>query len=104
MGPYDDQKLGFYKVAPFYYYPGWWEGGTELDHFINQKAWDALSAENKAIVEAASAQAHVDMQGQVRRAQSRRPQAAGGAGTKLRAFPQDMMNEAFKAAMASTTS
>jgi TRAP-type mannitol/chloroaromatic compound transport system substrate-binding protein len=27
VGPYDDLKLGFNKVAPFYYYPGWWEGG-----------------------------------------------------------------------------
>jgi TRAP-type mannitol/chloroaromatic compound transport system substrate-binding protein len=27
VGPYDDEKLGFYKVAPYYYYPGWWEGG-----------------------------------------------------------------------------
>ncbi|MDP3619738.1 MAG: ABC transporter substrate-binding protein, partial [Ramlibacter sp.] len=62
VGPYDDQKLGFQKVAPFYYYPGWWEGGPQLDLFINQKAWDGLSAENKAIVESASAVAHVDMQ------------------------------------------
>jgi TRAP-type mannitol/chloroaromatic compound transport system substrate-binding protein len=41
VGPYDDQKLGFNKVAPFYYYPGWWEGGPQLDFFINQKAFDA---------------------------------------------------------------
>ena len=27
VGPYDDEKLGFNKVAPFYYYPGFWEGG-----------------------------------------------------------------------------
>ncbi|MDB5897964.1 MAG: transporter substrate-binding protein, partial [Ramlibacter sp.] len=36
VGPYDDLKLGLNKVAPFYYYPGWWEGGPELDVFINQ--------------------------------------------------------------------
>ena len=29
VGPYDDEKLGFYKVAKYYYYPGWWEGGTD---------------------------------------------------------------------------
>src|SRR5678816_3765823 len=28
VGPYDDEKLGFHKVTKFYYYPGWWEGGT----------------------------------------------------------------------------
>ena len=27
VGPYDDEKLGFHKVAKYYYYPGWWEGG-----------------------------------------------------------------------------
>jgi TRAP-type mannitol/chloroaromatic compound transport system substrate-binding protein len=62
VGPYDDQKLGFNKVAPFYYYPGWWEGGPEVDFFINNKALDALPAEYKAIVEAAASHAHIDMQ------------------------------------------
>ena len=33
VGPYDDEKLGFHKVAPYYYYPGWWEGGT-TQHFM----------------------------------------------------------------------
>ena len=42
VGPYDDEKLGFNKVAPFYYYPGWWEGGAELEFFINAKAYDGL--------------------------------------------------------------
>src|SRR5687768_11022283 len=62
VGPYDDQKLGFNKVAPFYYYPGWWEGGPQLDLYVNQKAFDALSSENKAIVENAAAHAHTVMQ------------------------------------------
>jgi TRAP-type mannitol/chloroaromatic compound transport system substrate-binding protein len=100
VGPYDDLKLGFNKVAPFYYYPGWWEGGPELDFFINNKAFEALSAENKAIVEAACAQAHVDMQAKY---DARNPGALKqlvGAGTKLRAFPNDVMAAAFKEAMA----
>ena len=32
VGPYDDEKLGFYKVAKYYYYPGWWEGGAQAAH------------------------------------------------------------------------
>jgi TRAP-type mannitol/chloroaromatic compound transport system substrate-binding protein len=28
VGPYDDEKLGFVKVAKYYYYPGWWEPGS----------------------------------------------------------------------------
>ncbi len=100
VGPYDDQKLGFNKVAPFYYYPGWWEGGPQLDVFINQKAFDALSAENKAIVESAAAHAHVEMQAKY---DGRNPVALKqlvGAGTKLRPFPNDVMSAAFKEAMA----
>jgi TRAP-type mannitol/chloroaromatic compound transport system substrate-binding protein len=97
VGPYDDQKLGFVKVAPYYYYPGFWEGSAQLDFFINTKAWDALSADNKAIVEAAAALAMLDIQAKY---DARNPVAlkqlvAGGA--KLRPFPQDMMNQAFKA-------
>jgi TRAP-type mannitol/chloroaromatic compound transport system substrate-binding protein len=96
VGPYDDLKLGFNKVAPFYYYPGWWEGGPQLDFFINQKAYDALSAENKAIVEAASAVAHVDMQAKY---DARNPGALKelvGKGTKLRPFSNDVLAAAFK--------
>src|SRR5688500_15001563 len=98
VGPYDDQKLGFNKVAPFYYYPGWWEGGPQLDFFVNDKAYNGLSAENKAIVEAATAEAHIFMQA---RYDARNPAALKqlvGAGTKLRPFPNDVMNAAFKAA------
>ncbi len=99
VGPYDDLKLGFNKVAPNYYYPGWWEGGPELDFFINNKAFEALTPEYKAIVEAAAAQAHSDMQAKY---DARNPAALKqlvGAGTKLRPFPKDVMNAAFKAAM-----
>jgi TRAP-type mannitol/chloroaromatic compound transport system substrate-binding protein len=100
IGPYDDQKLGFNKVAPFYYYPGWWEGGPQLDFFINQKAWDALTGEQKAMVEAAASQAHVTMQSKYDALNPGALRQLVGAGTKLRPFPADMMNAAYKAAMA----
>ncbi|AMO25562.1 TRAP transporter substrate-binding protein [Ramlibacter solisilvae] len=100
VGPYDDLKLGFVKIAPFYYYPGFWEGSTQLDFFINTKSWEALSAEHKAIMTAAAAQAHMDTQAKY---DARNPAALKqlvATGAKLRAFPQDMMNEAFKHANA----
>jgi TRAP-type mannitol/chloroaromatic compound transport system substrate-binding protein len=99
IGPYDDQKLGFNKVAPYYYYPGWWEGGLQLDLYVNQKAYAALSAQNKAIVEAATAYAHVEMQA---RYDVKNPLALKqlvGSGAKLRPFPSDLMTEAFKQSM-----
>ena len=100
VGPYDDQKLGFYKVAPYYYYPGWWEGGPEIDFFINDKAWNSLSPEYKAIVEAASAYAHVDMQAKY---DQRNPEALKqlvAQKVKLMAFPKPLMDAAFKESMA----
>ncbi|HEX2545707.1 MAG TPA: ABC transporter substrate-binding protein, partial [Ramlibacter sp.] len=84
----------------FYYYPGWWEGGPQLDFFINDKAFNALSAENKAIVENAASHAHVVMQA---RYDARNPAALKqlvGQGTKLRPFSTDVMNEAYKHSMA----
>jgi len=100
VGPYDDLKLGFNKIAPNYYYPGWWEGGPQLDFYINVKSYEALSAENKAIVEAAASHAHVDMQAKY---DARNPGALRqlvGQGTKLFRFPKDMMDLAFKESMA----
>jgi TRAP-type mannitol/chloroaromatic compound transport system substrate-binding protein len=99
IGPYDDQKLGFNKVAPFYYYPGWWEGGPQLDFFINQKAFDALSSEYKAMVTTAAAQAHTDMQAKYDAKNPAALKQLVGAGTKLRPFSADVMAAAFKSAM-----
>ncbi|MEK9951867.1 MAG: TRAP transporter substrate-binding protein [Curvibacter sp.] len=100
VGPYDDQKLGFFKVAPFYHYPGWWEGGPQLDLYVNNKAYDSLSAENKAIVEAAASHAHVVMQAKY---DARNPEALKqlvANKTKLVAFPKAVMDLAFKESMA----
>jgi TRAP-type mannitol/chloroaromatic compound transport system substrate-binding protein len=100
VGPYDDEKLGFYKVAKNYAYPGWWEGGPQLDLHVNTKAYEALSGENKAIIEAAAAFAHTNMQAQY---DYRNPAALKrlvGGGAKLFRFPKDMMDAAFKEAKA----
>jgi TRAP-type mannitol/chloroaromatic compound transport system substrate-binding protein len=51
IGPYDDQKLGFNKVAKFYYYPGWWEGGLQLSIYVNNKMWASLPKEYQTILE-----------------------------------------------------
>ena len=100
IGPYDDQKLGFNKVAPFYYYPGWWEGGPELDFYINDKAFNGLSAVNKSILECAASFAHVDTQAKY---DAKNPgalmQIVAGK-TKVLPYPKDLMDLAFKESMA----
>jgi TRAP-type mannitol/chloroaromatic compound transport system substrate-binding protein len=98
VGPYDDEKLGFVKVAPFYYYPGWWEGGAMLHFWFNKAKWEELPKPYKAIAEAAAAYANVDMQAKY---DARNPAALRrlvGAGAQLRPFSQEIMEASFKAA------
>ncbi|MEY4754371.1 MAG: hypothetical protein RJA44_2046 [Pseudomonadota bacterium] len=100
IGPYDDQKLGFNKVAPHYAYPAWWEGGPQIDFFINSKAFNGLSAEYKAIIEAASAYAHVDMQAKYDAKNPAALKQLVANGTKLFRLPKDVMEAAFKESQA----
>jgi TRAP-type mannitol/chloroaromatic compound transport system substrate-binding protein len=98
VGPYDDQKLGFNKVAKYYYYPGWWEGSAQVSIFVNKKHWDSLPKDYQSILTAACAEAHTDMQAKY---DARNPAAlkqlvAGGA--QLRAFPKDVMQACMKVA------
>jgi TRAP-type mannitol/chloroaromatic compound transport system substrate-binding protein len=98
VGPYDDEKLGFYKVAKFYYYPGWWEGGTAQHLMVNTAAWDKLPKNYKAILQTAAGYANVEEQG---RYDARNPGALKrliAAGTQLRPFTQPVLEACLKAA------
>ena len=97
VGPYDDEKLGFQKVAPFYYYPGWWEGSTSIHNFINIDKWNALPKSYQQIVKSASDTANITM---TARYDAENPGAikrlvAGGA--QLRPFSQPILDACFKA-------
>ena len=97
VGPYDDEKLGFYKVVKFYYYPGWWEGGTTLHQLVNLAKWNELPKSYQAIVTAAAAYANVEVQA---RYDARNPQALKrlvAAGTQLRSFSQPILEACLKA-------
>jgi len=99
VGPYDDQKLGFYKVAKNYVYPAWWEGGPQLTLYVNSKAYEGLSTEYKAILECAAAIAHTDMQAKYDARNPRALKELVAGGVKLQRMPKDAMDAAFKAAM-----
>ncbi len=99
IGPYDDQKLGLNKVAPYYYYPAWWEGGPQLEFFVNSKAWDALSPENKSILETAAAYAHQEVQAKYDVKNPTALKQLVGAKTKVLPFAKDIMDRAYKESM-----
>jgi TRAP-type mannitol/chloroaromatic compound transport system substrate-binding protein len=51
VGPEDDLKLGLHNAARYHYYPGWHEPGTVEEFFASKKAYDALPADVRTIVD-----------------------------------------------------
>jgi TRAP-type mannitol/chloroaromatic compound transport system substrate-binding protein len=98
VGPYDDEKLGLGKVAKFYYYPGFWEGGPELDLYVNRDEFAKLPKEYQAALEAAAAMANIDMLAKYDAANPAALRRLVASGVQLRPFPQDILQAAFKAA------
>jgi TRAP-type mannitol/chloroaromatic compound transport system substrate-binding protein len=97
VGPYDDEKLGFYKIAKYYYYPGWWEGGTTNHLLINLPKWNELPKNYQAILTMAAGYANVEEQA---RYDARNPLALKrlvANGVQLRPFSQAVMEACLKA-------
>ena len=100
VGPYDDEKFGFYKVAKYYYYPGWWEPGPNLSYYVNTEAWAALPLEFQEIFKAAAAQSASVMQ---LRYDARNPASLARLldhGVQLRPFSDDIMETAERESLA----
>jgi TRAP-type mannitol/chloroaromatic compound transport system substrate-binding protein len=97
VGPYDDEKLGFSKVAKYYYYPGWWEGSTANHLMINLAKWNELPKRYQSIIAGAAAYANTEELGKydARNPGALRKLLAGG--TELRAFSQPIMEACLKA-------
>jgi TRAP-type mannitol/chloroaromatic compound transport system substrate-binding protein len=97
VGPYDDEKLGFSKVAKYYYYPGWWEGGACNHLMINLAKWNELPKRYQSIIAGAAAYANTELTAKydARNPGALRKLIAGG--TELRAFSQPIMEASLKA-------
>jgi TRAP-type mannitol/chloroaromatic compound transport system substrate-binding protein len=97
VGPYDDEKLGFRRIAKYYYYPGWWEGGETNHLMINLDKWNGLPKRYQSILAGAAAFATLEAVG---RYDSRNPAALRkllAGGTELRAFSPPIMEACLKA-------
>ena len=99
VGPYDDEKLGFNKVAKFYYYPGWWEGGPALHYFCGNKAYDALPPEFKAALRAGCAEGNTWMMAKYDAQNPAALRRLVAGGTQLRPFSKPIMDACYAAAM-----
>ncbi|NNG15116.1 MAG: TRAP transporter substrate-binding protein [Gemmatimonadales bacterium] len=91
VGPYDDEKLGFHKAAPYYYYPGWWEPGPSLSFQVNKDAWDQLPSAHQDAFRAASIVASQFMQTKYDAENPAALRRLVAEGVQLRAFSRDIM-------------
>jgi TRAP-type mannitol/chloroaromatic compound transport system substrate-binding protein len=98
IGPYDDEKLGFVRVAKYYYAPGWWEGSANGYLFINLEKWQSLPKSYQAILRAAASQAGAWLTARFDRDNPPALRRLVAAGAQLRTFSQEQMEAAFKAA------
>lgn len=94
VGPYNDLAFGFYKVAKYYYYPGWHEPGTTLEAIINKEAFDALPEDLQEIVLTACKTVNQDMLAEyTARNNSALNTLVNEHNVQLRAFPDDVLKK-----------
>ncbi|MFV0386358.1 TRAP transporter substrate-binding protein [Paracoccus sp. (in: a-proteobacteria)] len=98
VGPYDDSKLGFQKVAPYYYYPGFWEGGPTVSFFFNKGQFDGLPASYQSLLRTCC---HAVDQNMLAKYDMKNPTALKelvASGAQLRSFSEEILTAAFTAA------
>ena len=98
VGPYDDEKLGFFKVAPHYYFPGWWESNSMYSFYVGLKEWEKLPKEYQATLEAACYEANVDMMAKYDAKNVPALERLVKSGVKLHQFSTDILKAAQQAA------
>ena len=102
VGPYDDARIDdtgkLQKVAPYYYYPGWWRGGSMVHVVFNKAKHDALPDAFKAALRTAALSTHAQVLASYDAANPGALKKLVISGAELRAFPQDLLEAAFKAA------
>jgi TRAP-type mannitol/chloroaromatic compound transport system substrate-binding protein len=97
VGPYDDEKLGFYEIAPYYYYPGWWEPGLAATLQVGRRAWDELPSNYQQIIQTTSREMVMD---ELSRYDAENPKAlarlVNDHGVTLRRYSDDILEAAWR--------
>lgn len=94
VGPYDDEKLGLQKAASIYYYPGWWEPGSQYSVYFNLDAWNDLPEAYQQALRTAASEAHVGIMASY---DALNPGALASLleqGVELKRFPAEIMASA----------
>lgn len=99
IGPHDDEKLGFVKVAKYYYTPGWWEPNSQNSMFVNLKAWDALPKEYQAAFSAACGESNSMCMAKYDHLNPIAMKSLISKGALLRRFPDSVLDACYKASL-----
>jgi TRAP-type mannitol/chloroaromatic compound transport system substrate-binding protein len=99
VGPYDDEKLGFQRIAPYYYYPVWWEGQATPHYFFNLDRWNALTPTYQSILQSAASRSSEWIIAKYDAANPPALRRLLAGGTQLRAFSPAIMDACLKAAL-----
>ncbi|MEA1983120.1 MAG: TRAP transporter substrate-binding protein DctP [Campylobacterota bacterium] len=89
VGPALDIKMGFYKVAP-YYYSGWHEPGSILELTFNKQSWEKMAYEHQSIIEVCASEMNSNMTSEFHHENIYALKKLKGLGVKLGSFPQDV--------------
>lgn len=100
VGPYDDEKLGLNRVAPFYYYPGWWEPGTTYEFQVNLQQWQELPQAYRDIFQTAAAAANLRMLAHYDAVNGEALKRLVLGGTRLLPYSQEILQAAQQEALA----
>ncbi len=97
VGPYDDERLGFVKIAKYYYYPGWWEGSANGHMVVNRQALQSLPPEYRAILQAACEEAGAYVVARYDAQNGLALKRLIAAGAILKPFPRATLEAAYNA-------
>src|SRR5207247_8769479 len=97
IGPYDDEKLGVLQGAPYYYYPGWWDGCANGFLYINSAKWAELPKLYQNMVTVAAGQVAADLTAKYDARNAAAIKRLVAAGAQLRPFSTDILDASFKA-------
>ncbi len=99
VGPYDDEKLGFQKVAKFYYYPGWWEPSPTLEVQINMGEWNKLPKLYQEAIKSAAAEANIGMMARYDARNAAALKKLVDGGVQVKQYSKEIMDAGRKAAL-----
>src|SRR6187397_2757143 len=97
VGPYDDEKLGFVKVAKYYYYPGWWEPGSTPHYIFNLQKWNELPKLYQAVLQTVAQESGMLMTAKYDGANPAALKRLAASGAVLKPFPPEVMDACYKA-------